>query len=105
MPAGGAGPNDARAERVTADNLEDWFPHPSPDGRWLVFLSFPHGTTGHDARTGVQLRMISLPGAKVTPTSPQVLSAFLGGQGTINVNSWSSNSEELAFVVYEKLPQ
>lgn len=103
MPGDGAGSHDLRAERVTSDELEDWFPHPSPDGKWLVFLSFPHGTTGHDARTNVQLRIIGLPGTRVGATSPQSLNTFLGGQGTINVNSWSPDSAEFAFVVYEKL--
>ena len=44
IPADGAGPNDEKAERITNDELEDWFPHPSPDGRKLLFLSFPAGT-------------------------------------------------------------
>ncbi len=61
----GAGPNDAKAERITSDDWEDWFAHPSPDGKWLVFLSFPPGTPGHDAKLQVQLRMMPMPGAEV----------------------------------------
>ena len=33
FPADGAGPGDGKAERITSDELEDWFPHPSPDGK------------------------------------------------------------------------
>ena len=61
FPASGAGSGDAKAERITRDELEDWFPHPSPDGKWLVFLSFPKGTPGHDVKTNVQLRMMPMP--------------------------------------------
>src|SRR5206468_4202477 len=50
IPADGAGADDRRAQQVTDDDLEDWFPHPSPDGRLLLFLSFPHGTEGHNER-------------------------------------------------------
>jgi hypothetical protein len=34
----------------------------------------------------------------------QVLTHFFGGQGTINVNSWSPDSKRFAFVSYEVLP-
>jgi TolB protein len=106
IPADGAGPDDRRAERITDDEWEDWFPHPSPDGEWLVFLSFPKGTPGHDVKTKVELRMIPLPGARGpsagTP-SPQVVASFYGGQGTINVNSWSPDSKHFAFVRYAPL--
>ena len=106
IPADGAGPDDAKAERVTSDELEDWFPHPSPDGKWLLFFSFPKGTSGHnDKRDGVQLRMIPMPGASIKSETPQVLLKFFGGQGTINVNSWSPDSKRFAFVVYEPLTQ
>lgn len=102
MPAGGAGPNDREAQQVTNDDLEDWFPHCSPDGRWLVFLTFPKGTSGHDARIEVQLRMVPLPGTEVKHSPIQVLTKFIGGQGTINVNSWAPDSSKFAFVSYEK---
>jgi Tol biopolymer transport system component len=101
IPPDGAGPNDSKAERVTHDELEDWFPHPSPDGKWLVFLSFPHGTENHNGKMeGVKIRMIPLPGKKVGKAPIQVLETIFGGQGTINVNSWSPDSKKFAFVVY-----
>jgi len=101
MPADGAGPADGKAQQVTWDELEDWFPHPSPDGKWMVFLSFPKGTEGHDAEMEVSLRMMPLPGAKIEPVAIQVLGKVFGGQGTINVNSWSPDSKKFAFVTYE----
>ena len=104
MPADGAGPGDAKAERVTSDELEDWFPHISPNGKWMVFFSFPKGTTGHgDKMDGVVLRMMPTPGKSLKPARIEVLTKFFGGQGTINVNSWSPDSQRLAYVVYEPL--
>jgi len=115
FPADGAGPNDSKAERITNDAQEDWFPHPSPDGKWIAFLSFPPGTPGHDTKTSVHLRMIPATQPPVPPTAPrahvedwsesiQVLTEFFGGQGTINVNSWSPDSKRFAFVSYRLLP-
>jgi len=86
--------------------MEDWFPHPSPDSKWLLFLSFTKGTETHnDKQAGTELRMMPMPGAKLAnPPQIQVLTTFFGGQGTINVNSWSPDSTRFAFVIYEPLP-
>jgi Tol biopolymer transport system component len=98
IPPDGAGPDDSRAERVTSDAMEDWFPHPSPDGKWIVFLSFPKGTQGHPPNQHVQIRMI--PGNDGA-AKPQFVMSLFGGQGTMNVNSWSPDSTRFAFVRYE----
>jgi len=99
VPASGGGPNDAKAERVTSDDLEDWFPHLTPDGKRMVWLSFPKGTPGHGSRMeGVQLRMTSVPPGRI-----ETLATFFGGQGTINVNSWSPDSKKFAYVIYEPI--
>jgi TolB protein len=105
IPVDGGGPNDERAERITNDALEDWFPHPSPDGKQLLFLSFPAGTTGHgDRGLPVQLRMIDLPGDALPDVVPRVVVELIGGQGTINVNSWSPDSTKFAYVAFEAMP-
>ena len=58
-----------------------------------------------DARLeGVVLRRMPAPGTKLKPARIEVLTTFFGGQGTINVNSWSPDSKRLAYVVYEPLP-
>jgi TolB protein len=105
IPADGAGPGDRMAEQVTSDELEDWFPHPSPDGKWLLFLSFAKGTANHnDKLPGTQLRIMPMPGAQLAkPPRIEVLTTFFGGQGTINVNSWSPDSTRFAYVIYEPL--
>jgi TolB protein len=95
MPAAGAGPNDAKAERITSDEWEDWFPHPSPDGKWLVFLSYAEGTKGHPANQNVLLRRMALGSGKI-----DTVRKVFGGQGTINVNSWAPDSKRFACVRY-----
>jgi len=105
FPADGAGADDSKAQRVTSDELEDWFPHPSPDGKWLVYLSFPSKTEGHNVKTTIQLRMMPMPSSSenLQAGKAEVLVKFFGGQGTINVNSWSPDSKKFAFVSYELL--
>ena len=100
IPAAGAGPDDAAAERVTADDWEDWFPHPSPDGKWIVFLSFPKGTQGHPPNQQVLLRRIRAPGRQAAAQEITTLEKLFGGQGTINVNSWSPDSKKFAYISY-----
>ncbi|HWP85807.1 MAG TPA: hypothetical protein VNN17_11490 [Terriglobia bacterium] len=105
MPAGGAGPGDAAAQRITSDEFEDWFPHVSPNGKWIIFFSFPPGTSGHgDRMDGVVLRLMPAPGRIPKPSRIDVLTQFFGGQGTINVNSWSPDSRRFAYVAYQPLP-
>jgi len=99
IPASGAGRDDQLAERITRDEYEDWFPHPSPDGKWMVFLSFPKGTKGHPPNLDVLLRRMPLKGGRI-----EVIHKLFGGQGTINVNSWSPDSKRFAFVSYRLLP-
>ena len=100
IPASGGGVKDAKAERITNDALEDWFPHFSPNAKSIVFLSFPAGTEGHNGRMpGMQLRLMKARGSSKIET----LTTFSGGQGTINVNSWAPDSKRFAYVIYEPL--
>jgi len=86
-------------EQVTADEFNNWFPHPSPDGKWLVFLSYDKDVKGHPENKDVTLRLMPLGGGKI-----EVLAKLFGGQGTINVPSWSPDSRKLAFVSYQFVP-
>jgi len=77
------------------DGYGDWFPHPSPDGRWIVFLSYDKSVEGHPPNKDVALRIMPSSGG-----TPEVLTELFGGQGTINVPSWSPDSKKVAFVSY-----
>ena len=83
-------------EQVFSDDYNNWFPHISPDGKWMVFLTYEKDVTGHPENKDVMLRLMSLADKKIT-----VLANLFGGQGTINVPSWSPDSKSLAFVSYQ----
>lgn len=86
-------------EQVFSDDLNNWFPHISPDGKWMVFLTYGADVQGHPENKDVMLRLMSLADKKIT-----VLAKFFGGQGTINVPSWSADSKQLAFASYMLIP-
>jgi TolB protein len=89
-------PDGSGQEQITSDDFNNWFPHISPDGKWMVFLSYEKDVTGHPENKNVKLRLMSLEDKKIG-----VLAALFGGQGTINVPSWSPDSKRLAFVSYQ----
>ena len=83
-------------EQVTFDDQNaDRFPHPSPNGQWMVFLSYDKSVKGHPPNHDVSLRIMALPNGE-----PRILTKLFGGQGTINVPSWFPDSRQLAFVSY-----
>jgi hypothetical protein len=86
-------------EQVFSDDLNNWFPHISPDGKWMVFVTFGSDVKGHPENKDVMLRLMSLDDKKIT-----VLAKLFGGQGTINVPSWSPDSKQVAFVSYMLIP-
>ena len=89
-------PDGGEQEQITHDDFNDWFPHISPDGKWMVILSYDKSVMDHPPNKDVALRLISREDGKIS-----VLAKLFGGQGTINVPSWSPDSKRLAFVSYE----
>jgi len=80
-------------EQLTSDERVNWFPHVSPTGERIAFVSFPPGTTGHPADVNVIIRILE------NGTTRDV--AFVpGGQGTMNVPSWDPSGSKIAYVAY-----
>ncbi len=88
-------PDGSHQEQITDDDYNNWFAHISPDGRWIVFLSYdePVVPSDHPAAKRVYIRIMPAGGGE-----PRVLAYLYGGQGSINVPSWSPDSTMIAFV-------
>lgn len=88
-------PDGTGNEQLTFDEYNNWFPHISPDGKWIVFLSFPVSVdpADHPFYKRVMLRLMPTAGG-----APKVIAYLYGGQGTINTPSWSPDSRRIAFV-------
>ena len=87
------------AEQLTHDDTNDRFPHISPDGKQMVYLSCARTLAGQPANTDVSLRLMGLRSGQ-----SRVLVDLFGGEGTINAPSWSPDNHHLAFTGYEMLP-
>src|SRR5664279_146699 len=87
-------PDGSGREQLTSDNYNNWFPHISPDGKWILMISFTPDIdpNSHPGYKRVMLRIMPVSGGE-----PRVLAYLYGGQGTINVPSWSPDSKQVAF--------
>jgi TolB protein len=85
--------------QMTFDESNNWFPHMTPDGESVAFLAYRKDDVApgdHPANKDVEIRLMSSKGGE-----SRTLVKLFGGQGTINVNSWSPGSRQLAFVSYK----
>lgn len=89
-------PDGTGKEQLTFDETHDWFPHISPDGKWLAYISFPPDIQpdSHPFYQRVTLNIMPIDGVG----APRVIAYLYGGQGSLNVNSWSPDSKSISFV-------
>jgi TolB protein len=88
-------PDGSEQTQITNDTLNNWFPHISPDGKTMVFLTFGNDVKPDDHPFYKHVYIRSMP---VDGGEPKVLVYLYGGQGTINTPSWSPDSRQFAFV-------
>lgn len=88
-------PDGSEQRQVTDDEYNNWFPHISPDGKQMVYLAYMPEVRADDhpwyKHVYLMLRATDGDDAKV-------IANLYGGQGTINVPSWSPDSKRIAFV-------
>ncbi len=89
------GADGSGQRQLFGDEFVNWFPHPSPEGKHLVYLAYPPGTLGHPADLEVALVLCDPDGS-----NRRRVQEFTGGQGTINVPSWSPDGSAFAYVRY-----
>ncbi|GMO63056.1 MAG: hypothetical protein Ta2A_10020 [Treponemataceae bacterium] len=100
MDADGANP-----VQITKDEANNWFAHLSPNGKRAVYISYKKGDVepnSHPPNKNVAIRMFSVDDAENGINDLVTLAEFFGGQGSLNVNSWSPDNKTIAFVSYRK---
>ena len=86
--------------QLTDDEYKNWFPHVSPDKKWIAFISFPKGidVNDHPFYKHCLLRIMPYNGG-----ASKIIGYIYGGQGSINVPSWSPDSRFISFVTNSQL--
>lgn len=90
-------PDGSALSQMTKGRDVAWFPHPAPNGRDVLYLAYAEGTKGHPGGQDVELCLLDLDNM----TTDRLIGIH-GGQGTINVPSWSPDGAAFAYVRYAK---
>ena len=84
--------------QMVHEDANCWFPHVSPNGKQVVYIVYGKDDVApgdHPANKSVEIRLVPAGGGE-----SKTVAELFGGQGTINVNSWSPDSRTIAFVSY-----
>ncbi len=96
------GADGSNPTHMVQEEANGWFPHVSPNGRFVAYIAYAKGDVepgDHPPNKNVELRLVPSEGG----ASKTIVKLF-GGQGTMNVNSWSPDNRTLAFVSYRLKP-
>lgn len=84
-------------EQMTFDAHSNWFAHIAPNNKVATIITYLEDQKElHPFGHQVKLRLLDLKTKKVK----DLTEAFYGGQGTINVPSWSPDGKKFAYVRY-----
>ena len=89
-------PDGSEKEQLTFDEYHNWFPHVSPDGNFIVFISFPPDIDpdDHPLCKDLMLRLMKLN----SPGAPKVVAYLYGGEATFIDKPWSPDSRKIVFI-------
>ena len=85
-------------EQVTDDEWNNFFPHLSPDGTRMVFVSSAKAGSLPPETEDIVLRVLTFESKRVA-----ILAKLIGGRGTMDMSSWSPDGRRLAFVSYQSV--
>ena len=84
-------------EQMTFDDASNWFAHINPSNQKATIISYLEDQAQqHPFGRMVKLRLLDLNDKSIKDLTEQ----FYGGQGTINVPSWSPDGKKFAYVLY-----
>jgi Tol biopolymer transport system component len=90
-------PDGSEQTQLTSDEYDNWFPHPGPDNRSIAYIAYMEDQKGgHPFGKDVKIRLLDVETLQTRDLTP----VFYGGQGSLNVHSWSPDGNKLAFVRY-----
>lgn len=92
-------PDGSEQTQLSFDSYDNWFPHPSPDNKNVAYISYMQDQKGqHPFGKDVKIKLLDVTTLATRDLTPM----FYGGQGSLNVHSWSPDGKQLAFVRYIK---
>jgi TolB protein len=87
-----------QAEQITSDDFNNNSPHLSPDGKYLLFLSYSKNFEEIPENKELTLRMMSLTDRKI-----KTLATFVGGPGSLGTQPWSPDGRRVVFISYQSM--
>jgi Tol biopolymer transport system component len=90
-------PDGSEPEQMTFDAHSNWFAHIAPNNKVATIITYVEDQKqSHPFGHQVKLRLLNLKTKEVKDLTDE----FYGGQGTINVPSWSPDGKKFAYVRY-----
>ncbi len=82
--------------QVTTDDWQDWYPQPSPDGRWLLIRSdLTAKEHPQDRDRALHLRLLDLHRPR---QAPKIVATFRGDPTTPVLRAWSPEGDRIVFI-------
>ncbi|MEP7321514.1 MAG: hypothetical protein ABI761_06330, partial [Saprospiraceae bacterium] len=86
---------DGIGQQLTYDSEHAWYPHLSPDKKYIAYLAYPHDVNPKQsvAYQKVSLKLLPLGGG-----GAKNIAYFFGGKGSFEKNSWSPDGKQIVYI-------